>query len=335
MPESATHPDTAPPFSPSLGLRANFTQSLLASKRPARWLWRKRGVDLTQAEQKILDCADGVRLSGFYNPQPAGGKTCGLVVLIHGWEGHHESAYLYSMACAVFNAGYSIFRLNLRDHGGTHHLNEELFHSARMGEVLDAVKAVRRFDATDPFYVIGFSLGGNFALRVGLHGPAAGIHPRLSIGISPAINPGATLQAIDDGPAVFHRYFIDKWLRTLDAKQKAWPERYDFSSYHQLRNFVGITERFVADFTDYETLHHYLAQYTLTPSMLMASPSPLAVITSRDDTVIPFQHFDGLSASGSMTAFLPTERGGHCGFIENWRMHSWAEARVLDLLARR
>ena len=322
------------PFSPQFGLRANFTQSLLASKRPASWYWRRRGVDLNGTEQRILDCADGVRLTGYYNPRPDGAGARGLVVLIHGWEGSHESSYLYSMACAVFNAGYNVFRLNLRDHGGTHHLNEELFHSARMGEVLDAFKAICRIDTAEPLYVVGFSLGGNFALRVGLRGPAAGIVPRLTIGISPAINPGATLQAIDDGPAVFHRYFIDKWMNTLDAKQKAWPARYDFGAYHRLRNFVGITERFVADFTEYGTLQDYLAQYTLTPEMLMAAPSPLAVITSKDDTVIPFGHFEGLGARGSMAAFLPTERGGHCGFIENWRMQSWAEARVLELLGR-
>lgn len=322
------------PFSPPPGLRANFTQSLLASKRPSRWLWRRRGIDLSHAGQTILQCGDGVRLSGFYDPQPPGADARGLVVLIHGWEGCHDSSYLYSMACALFGAGYGVFRLNLRDHGGTHHLNEELFHSARMGEVLDAFHAIRALDATDPLFVVGFSLGGNFALRVGLHGPAAGIRPRLTVGISPAINPGATLQAIDDGPAIFHRYFIDKWFKTLDAKQKAWPARYDFRSYHSLRNFVGITERFVADFTDYGSLQDYLAQYTLTPAMLVDSPSPLAVITSRDDTVIPFRHFAGLSERGSMAAFLPTARGGHCGFIGDWALRSWAEARVLELLSR-
>src|SRR3546814_19349350 len=96
------------------------------------------------------------------------------------------------MACAVDAAGYSVFRLNLRDHGGSHHLNRDFFHSARINEVLGTIKAVQAFDTATPLYVIGFSLGGNFALRVGLQGPAAGLHPRMAIGISPAINPRAT-----------------------------------------------------------------------------------------------------------------------------------------------
>src|SRR5436305_6246594 len=90
--------ETSPAFAPSFGLRSNFVQSLLSSKRPARWYWRRRGVDLSDAPQRILECSDGVRLSGYHNPQPDGVRASGLVVLIHGWEGHHESNYLYSMA---------------------------------------------------------------------------------------------------------------------------------------------------------------------------------------------------------------------------------------------
>ena len=321
----------SPPFRPAFGLSAPFTQSLLATKRPARWLWRRRGIDLSQAPQTILDCGDGVRLTGYHSVH--GSTPRGLVVLIHGWEGHHESNYLYSMSCALFAAGYNVFRLNLRDHGSTHHLNEALFHSARMGEVLGAFHAIRKLDATEPLFVVGFSLGGNFALRVGLQGPASGVRPRLVAGISPAINPGATLRAIDEGPPLVHRYFMSKWMRTLEAKQEAWPARYDFRSYRQLTNFVQITDRFVADFTEYDSMEKYLAEYTLTPQMLMDSPTPLAIITSHDDSVIPFHYFDGLQARSGVRAFLPTEHGGHCGFIESWSMRSWAEARVLDLFA--
>ncbi|MEK6807263.1 MAG: alpha/beta fold hydrolase [Pseudomonadota bacterium] len=323
---------TRPAFRPSFGLRSGFVQSILATKRPAPWLWRRRGIDLSSTPQTVLDCGDSVRLTGFHNPQPAGRKSRGLVVLIHGWEGCHESNYLYSMACTLWQAGYNVFRLNLRDHGGTHHLNEELFHSARIAEVLGAVRAIRELDSTDPFSMIGFSLGGNFSLRVGLRGPDAGLRPALCIGISPAINPGSTLKAIDDGPALVNRYFLDKWAKTLDAKTKAWPDRYDFSDYLKLETFVAITEKFVEDFTEYGTLENYLSQYTLTPEILMRSPTPLAILTATDDTVIPLHYFDGLQVGGSIAAFDVVPHGGHCGFIKNWRMDCWAETRVLELL---
>ena len=69
-----------------------------------------------------------------------------------------------------------MFRLNFRDHGETHHLNRAMFHSCRIDEVVGAreTESRQRFTAR-PFVIGGFSLGGNFALRVALRAPAAGI----------------------------------------------------------------------------------------------------------------------------------------------------------------
>ncbi|TXH04152.1 MAG: alpha/beta fold hydrolase [Nevskiaceae bacterium] len=326
-------PEPGDGFAPSWLIRHAQIQSILATKSPRRRLWLKRGSRMEAVQQAhVLDCGDGVRLTGLHSRQPEGTAPRGLAVLIHGWEGSHESVYLYSMACVLYQAGYNIFRLNLRDHGGTHALNREMFHSARFDEVLGAMRAIQALDTTQPLYVIGFSLGGNFALRVALRGPAQGVTPRLTIGISPAINPAATIRAIDHGPGLFRAYFLDKWRKTLRAKKAAWPD-YDFSVFERTDSLWETTRHFAERFTEYGDMDRYFAAYTLTPQMLMASPAPVAVITAQDDSVIPFADFAGLEARGAVRAYLATARGGHCGFIENLRMSSWAEKRVLELLA--
>lgn len=321
-----------PEFTPSWLIRHTQVQSVLATKGPRKKLWLKRGSQMEAVQQwHVLDCGDSVRLTGMHSRQPQGTRPNGLVVMIHGWEGSHDSVYLYSMACALYQAGFNIFRLNLRDHGGSHALNREMFHSARINEVLGGVRAVQALDETRPLYVIGFSLGGNFSLRVGLLGPAQGVVPALSIGISPAINPGATVRAIDTGPLLFRAYFMDKWRKTLDAKKAAWPD-VKIDALYQHKSLWDTTKYFAEHYTDFLTVDAYLASYTYTPEQLMASPSPLAIITAQDDSVIPFEDFRGLAPRGNVVAYLPTERGGHCGFIENLKMGSWAEARVLELL---
>jgi predicted alpha/beta-fold hydrolase len=309
-------------------------QSILAAKGPRRRTrWQRTGSRMAAvAQAHVLDCGDGVRLTGYHSAQETAPR--GLAVLIHGWEGHHNSAYLYSMACHLYAQGWNIFRLNLRDHGGSHALNREPFHSARMDEVLGAVRRIRELDGSQPWGVVGFSLGGNFALRVGLQGPQAGLIPDLSIGISPSIDPGATLRAIDEGPALFRHYFAGKWRKTLRAKQAAWPGVHDFSGYDAERTFASITRRFVADFTEFAEVEDYLAAYTLSPVKLMNSPSPLAIITAQDDPVIPFRDFAGLREQGAVVAFYAPLRGGHCGFIENLAMDCWSERRVSVLLSR-
>lgn len=309
-------------------------QSILASKSPRRRLWLRRGNRMEAvAHHHLLEVGGGVRLSGWYSPQIGGADSRGLVVLIHGWEGSHESVYLYSMACRLYAAGWNIFRLNLRDHAGTHHLNREMFNSVRFDEVLGAFRCIRAIDAHPRLAVIGFSLGGNFALRVGLLGPAAGITPALSIGICPAINPDATLRAIDQGPMIFRRYFSDKWRQSLRAKAAAWPGLYDIGRHLRAQSIVQATEWFVADFTDFRSYDDYVGAYTLRPDLLMQAPSPLAIITSQDDPVIPYADFAGLRVAGSLRAYDATLHGGHCGFIENFAMETWSEKRVLELLA--
>src|SRR5581483_740124 len=322
-------------FRPSRLIAHPLLQAILSTKGPRRRRWLRRGSRMEAVAQRhVLDCGDGVRLVGYHSRQPEGVAPRGLVILIHGWEGHQNSAYLYSMACHVHAMGWNVFRLNLRYHAGTHELNEEPFHSARMDEVLGAVRGARTLDGTSgPLVMIGFSLGGNFALRVGLQGPPAGVTPALSIGISPAINPGATLHGIDSGPLLFRKYFLGKWRKTLAAKDAAWPGRYDFSPYAGLKSFVETTRRFVADFTPYASAEDYLAAYTLTPPMLMASPSPLALFTAADDSVVPIADFAGLAARGSVVRYQLTARGGHCGFIENLALDCWVEKQVAALLA--
>ncbi|RBF42040.1 alpha/beta hydrolase, partial [Xanthomonas oryzae pv. oryzae] len=99
----------------------------------------------------------------------------GTVLLLHGWEGSADSNYMCLTAARVLGLGYQVFRLNFRDHGGTHHLNVDLFHSDRIDEVVNAAGDLwRRFPAPQ-LLAAGYSLGGNFALRLALRAPAAGL----------------------------------------------------------------------------------------------------------------------------------------------------------------
>jgi len=329
--DATPNPPIQEPFHPPWSLRNPNVQAILGTKRPAKRIWRRRGLELDPiSSDHVLDCGDGVRLTGRHTP--ATGPARGLVVLIHGWEGFHDSNYLYSIACVLHRAGYASFRLNRRDHANSYALNEGMFHSARMAEVLGGIRAIQALDAARPLSVIGFSLGGNFALRVGLQGPAAGVHPALCIGVSPVLVPGHTLIGIDQGTALFQRYFLKKWRETMDRKSAAWPGRYDFSRHKRMDNFTEITRAFVEDYTEFSTLDEYLGHYTLTVPMLTDSPTPLALMTAHDDTVIPIADFEGLSARGSVVAFDASPHGGHCGFIRNWRMESWAETRIQGLL---
>jgi len=91
----------------------------------------------------ILPCGEGVRLLGHHARRPEG-TARGLVVLIHGWEGSADSTYILATAGYFYRRGFDIFRLNLRDHGESHHLNEGLFHGALIRETFQALRNIAR-----------------------------------------------------------------------------------------------------------------------------------------------------------------------------------------------
>ncbi len=123
-------------FRPPRLLRNPHVQSVLASSALRRLLHRRRNREVeARSSEVLLDCGDGVRLQGFHAATPAR-PARGLVVLLHGWEGSAQSSYMLGVGRRLLDAGYDVFRLNFRDHGATHHLNREIFHSCRIDEVL-------------------------------------------------------------------------------------------------------------------------------------------------------------------------------------------------------
>ena len=87
----------------------------------------------------------------------------------------------------------------MRDHGPSHHLNPELFNSNRLAEVVGAVKRLQTLFPDRPLFLAGFSLGVNFALRVGLRAPSHGIEVRQIVAVCAVLEHEHTLKALETG----------------------------------------------------------------------------------------------------------------------------------------
>ena len=181
-------------------------------------------------------------------------------------------------AATLLAAGYDIVRLNLRDHGDTAGLNQGMFNSARLGEVVDACSQL----AERPTALVGYSLGGNFALRVAV---ATGI-PALAV--CPPIDPEASCTAIDNGSPVYRHYFLRKWQRALAAKEAAYPNLYNFADAKPFRTVLGLTEHFIGGLLPFETATEYFAAYRLDPAAL--GKAPTEIIAARDDPAVSYTH---------------------------------------------
>jgi uncharacterized protein len=316
-------------FSPA-GLIANpHLQSVLPSSPLRRSLLRRRAAPLAAASRSlVLDCGEGVRLHGWHAPQPVdAGPARGLAVLIHGWEGAGDSSYLLSAATRMQVEGWDVIRLHLRDHGPSHHLNEDLFHSNRLPEVVGAVARIAELYPDMPLVLGGFSLGGNFALRVAARAAAAGIPLARVMAVCPVLDPASTLDAMEHGPRLYERYFMKKWRRSLQIKASLFPQRYRFGDLRRFRGLRDMTEFFVRGFSDYDDLDSYLAGYAIVGDRLATLAAPTLLVAATDDPVIPARDLARLARPPGLRV-LATTRGGHCGFLPSMAGASWIDGQM-------
>lgn len=314
-------------FLPPRALRNAHLQSVLASTGPRRWR-ALLGNPLDRGTvEHVLDCGGGVRLQGFHNAQHALPAARGLVVLLHGWEGSARSTYMLHTGARLLAAGFDVFRLNFRDHGGTHHLNRELFHSCRLDEVVGAVAEVARRLPSPRLALAGYSLGGNFALRVALRAPAAGIALDRVVAVCPLVNPRTGLYALEDAPRFYERHFLRKWRDSLRRKQRLFPDAKLFTPAELGGNLRELTRAMVLRHTGFGSLEAYLDGYSIAGDALADLRVPTHILAAADDPVIPAADFRSLALPACATLDV-APHGGHCGFIGGFSMRGFAEDYV-------
>jgi uncharacterized protein len=307
-------------FTPPFFLRPAAIQTVLASAGLRAW---GKNPMLDAARRTILTTAEGVRLLGYISRQPRPHRN-GLVILLHGWEGSSESTYIHTTGRFLFRRGFDVFRLNFRDHGPSHHLNTGIFYAVLLDEVFDAVRQVSTSQTRGPVFLAGFSLGGNFALRIARRCAEQPIHGlRQVVSISPVLDPDKATDRID-GSRFILRYFLRKWRRSLTLKQQLFPRHYDFSSLMAVNTIREMTERLLERYSDYGGAKEYFRQYAITKGDLLGLSMPTTIITAEDDPIIPVEDFRDLQ-TGSATRLIILPYGGHNGFLEGWHMSGWYE----------
>lgn len=319
-------------FTPPRWLSNAHVQSILPSLKLRRPLLVRRAQRLlAAAETHILDCGDGVRLLGHHSPQPAAHEAGDAVVLLHGWEGSAESLYVLSLGAHLYDLGCDVFRLNFRDHGPSHHLNTDIFHSCRLDEVVGAVKRIQHMLPHKRLTLAGFSLGGNFALRVAARAVDAAIRMERAIAICPVLRPHSTMEVLEHGSFIYRQYFIAKWKRSLRLKQQLFPERFDFTDILAQRSLRTMTELLVERYSDFADVNAYFDGYAIVGSALARLEVPSHILFSMDDPIIPPHDLDDLARSAHLQlSCIP--RGGHCGFMDRLTRESWADRQVARLM---
>jgi predicted alpha/beta-fold hydrolase len=318
-------------YRPPRLLRNPHLQSVLGSSG----LRRRRGLRALAASgaatrELILDGGNGARLQGWHSAVP-GREPTGIALLLHGWEGSAESGYMRLTAARLLGEGMDVFRLNFRDHGDTHHLNEGLFHSNRLDEVVHAAADMVRQLRVRDLVVAGYSLGGNFALRVGLRAEVAGLPLRHIAAVCPLVDPATTMSRMESAPQIYDWYFRRKWRTSLLRKRALFPEQHLYDDATLALDMRSLTAWLAERYAGFGRVEDYFDSYSIAGDRLAALQVPASILMAQDDPVIPFDDFQQWRLPAGVG--LEVARwGGHCAFMESLSGDGFAERWVAERL---
>jgi predicted alpha/beta-fold hydrolase len=241
-----------------------------------------------------------------------GGRTA---LLIHGLAGCHASPYMQRIAGKLNARGVRTFRLDLRGCGAGLGLARLPYHSGRSEDAAAALRRIAELCPRSPTTLIGFSLGGNIALK--LLGESANDLPEQldrAAAVCPPVDLLRCVESLARGVNRFYdRHFVRLLCAQIDDLQRLVPDAPALDTRRKPRGVFEFDDVFTAPVCGFKSARNY---YHLCSSaqFLPRIRLPTLILAAADDPLVPGGMFASLQLPPSVTLHL-TGSGGHLGFI--------------------
>ena len=251
------------------------------------------------------------------------------VIFFPGWLGHKDSKYLIPLADLLHINNFDIIRIHPIDHGDTEHLNKDFFRATDIQTLIEAVEFIGKKYQNNEIHLIGFSLGGNIALRISACKSINFL--KSTVVISPVIDPEISMRAMDNTSWILKKYFVNKWRRTLRRKMRL----HNISNVEEslrYKDLEKMTEFFTKNFSPHKNVKELFAGYAITQDTINQIKNNTLIYSSVDDPCVPIKPLYCLDQTNNVK-FKPQQYGGHCGFIDDFKFNSSVYEEIVNKLS--
>lgn len=309
-------------FDPYVPLFRNPHTATIAGRYWPTWYDESR----LPATGQLFDTEPGVQVLGHWNRHGSTGGR-GVVVAIHGLAASSRAPYMRALARAALEQGFDVLRLNVRNCGGTEHLAPTLYHSGLTCDLRFVVEQL----APRPVFLVGFSMGGNMALKLaGEWGGSPPSHVRAVCGISVPIRLDVCSERLGRRVnRVYEIRFLRMLHRTMARKRQLMPELFEKLDGCRARTIWEFDDTITAPAFGFQSAQHYYDAASAA-RFLGGVRVPTLLIEAKDDPFIPFEVY-GLSAfsENRWLELLAPDHGGHVAFLARRNPRFWAIAQTL------
>jgi uncharacterized protein len=245
----------------------------------------------------------------------------GLVLLVHGLSGSAGSSGVRRLGGCLQQAGFAVWRLNLRGAGAGRPLAAGTYAAACNADLLPVLEAARRRAGGLPLLGVGLSLGGAVLLNAALAEP--GTLDAL-VAVSSPLDLAACAQRIDQPRnRLYQRWLLRGLIRqTLaDPLGLSAAERELLAGPERPRSLRAFDAAITAPRWGYADVDAYYAQASALPRLLAGAALPPArlpralLLHALDDPWVPAAAAEQLAVTPAPgLEVLLSPHGGHNGF---------------------
>jgi len=296
---------------------------------------------LPVAEERMIEVARGikVRCLCYWQGARKEDKTRLTVIAVHGLEGSSDSQYMHGIARNGLAAVMNVVLMNQRNCGGMDHLAPTLYNSSLSGDLAAVARNVVENDGVSRFALIGFSMGGNLALKLagewGSQGPP---QFRAVAAVCPAMDLAASADALHE-PAnrIYEYYFLLQLFRRFRTKVRMFPGQFDLARLRGISSLRQFDDRITAHYCGFTGADDYYARAAAS-NVVDRVAVPALIIHAANDPFIRMQPetLRRIAANPNIT-YVETKDGGHCAFVGQGNGDlgndgRWAEHEVVEFV---
>jgi hypothetical protein len=231
-------------------------------------------------------------------------KNDKTIVLIHGLGGSHESRYMVRIAAKMYDKGNKVVRINLRGCGSGKGLSKRPYSAGTSEDILKVLLVLKNVAPDSEIIVIGFSLGGNIALKLAGELGLDAVHLIKAVfAICPPFDLEQTVLAIQQRKYwLYHRYYLQKILeQTTPWTTQKFPSIYEFDDKITAPawGFAG-----AKDYYQKCSSKNFLSKIRVTSHIICAEDDPFVSLNALKDITLSNQ-----------VQIWTTKYGSHMGFL--------------------
>lgn len=317
-----------PSFRPHPLIRGGHAQTVLGAYLPHR-------LSLSNTADHRIEMPDGDVLVMHDDAPPNWTAGSRVVLLIHGLGGGHHSPYCVRLAARLLEHNVRCFRLDQRGCGAGATLARYPGHAGRSEDATAAIERIAQICPGSPVSVIGYSLGGNIALKLA---GECGAHPPGGLDRVAAVCPPIDLARCSTNIGkgfnwIYDRTFIRALTTVVESRALQMPEFYAQTPvFPRPRKLLEFDDRFTAPLSGFAGAAEYYAKCSSAP-LLPRIELPTLIVAAMDDPLIPVAIFEKVARDRCVSLQIASG-GGHLGFIArrggdpdrrwlDWRLLEW------------